>query len=165
MNEVSIQHIGTLYTYCQGAERFLQEVDAATGQIKSYLELLRADTHRNIDRIQEALSLYQSEVDDLKMEMDDLRDQRREEEDLDARRAISDDIQSVREDLAEAKEKVQQCEDDYQHAEALRREIVCRISIITNLLDELRNAVTTGTEASTDFVRKYARYLQDAITT
>lgn len=161
MDDVSVQHIGTLYAYCQGAAHFLDEIDLAAGQIEGLLEFLRADTYRNIDRIQDALSRYQSDVDDIKMEMDDLRDQKREEEDIDARRAISEDIQSCREELSEAREKVQQCEDDYLHAEVLRREIIYRISMLTSLLDELRNSVVTGTETSIDFVRKYARYLQN----
>ena len=37
MDEISVQHIGSLYDYCHSAERFLNDVESAINQMKSDL--------------------------------------------------------------------------------------------------------------------------------
>lgn len=165
MNDVSVQHIGALYDFCQSAGCFLNEIEAAINQIKNELDLLLAESYTHISRIQNALEGYKADVDDMKVQIDDLRDQMRDEENAEIRREISEEIQNCREDLSEAKEKVQLCEDDLRHAEVLHQETINRISMIKSNLDELRGSVTNDIEISTDFIRKYANYLQNTTIT
>ena len=165
MDEISVQHIGSLYDYCHSAERFLNDVESAINQMKSDLELLFADSHTYVHKIQDTLESYQSEVDDIKEEIDNLRDQMREEEDPKIRREMLEDIRNYQIDLAEAKEKVRTCKDDTRHANVLRGDIVQHITMIKELLEEFRNSAIIDTEASTNFIRKYVSYLQNATTT
>ena len=144
--DVSVGQISSLYDYCHSAEAFLSAVETAISRIKSELDLLLADTYTNINRIQDV-------------------DQMRGEEDPEVRREMSEELQSLREDLSEAKEEARQCEEDMNHAEALRREIISRVSTLEGELDNLSNSVTLKLGASTDFIRKYASYLQNATAT
>ena len=163
--DVSVGQISSLYDYCHSAEAFLSAVETAISRIKSELDLLLADTYTNINRIQDVLDRSQADVDDIKAQINDLRDQMRGEEDPEVRKEMSEELQSLREDLSEAKEEARQCEDDMNHAEALRREIISRVSTLEGELDNLSNSVTLKLGASTDFIRKYASYLQNATAT
>ena len=165
MNDISVQHSSTLYNHSHSASCFLCDIESARNQLKSDLELLFADSYTHVNRIQDALECYQSDIEGINMQIENLRDRMRAEEDTQIRREITEDIQGMGENLSEAKEMVRICKDDMRHAEVLRQEINIKISMVKSLLDELRSSVSIDIDASTDFIRKYISYLQTATTT
>ena len=86
MNDISVQHISTLYNYSHSASCFLCDIESAINQLKSDLELLFADSYTHVNRIQDALECYQSDIEGINMQIENLRDRMRAEEDPQIRR-------------------------------------------------------------------------------
>ena len=60
MNDVSVEHIGSLYDYCHSAEIFLNDIESATKQITCNLDVLLAESNIYIDKILNVLERYKS---------------------------------------------------------------------------------------------------------
>lgn len=164
MSDVSVQHIGTLYSYNKEAQCFLNEIESVIIHIKGDLELIKNDSYTHVNRIQEALEEYQSDVEDIRMDIEDLNNQLSEQEDPQAKREILNEIQNRREELSDAKNKVQACRNDERHADELRQEIDNHILAVNSLLDLFRNSVIVDIKSSTDFIQRYINYLQNITT-
>lgn len=161
MNDVSVEHIGSLYDYCHSAEIFLNDIESATKQITCNLDVLLAESNIYIDNILNALERYKSDLDQIFMEIDSLSDQLNEADDYESRLEIKYELESRKEDYAELKEEYHLCKNDYHRAKELRNVIINQISTVSLLAEEYRTKIKTDTDSSISFIKRYVSYLQD----
>lgn len=161
MDDVSVEHIGSLYDYCHSAEIFLNDIESATKQITCNLDVLLAESNIYIDKILNALERYKSDLDQIFMEIDSLSDQLNEADDYESRLEIKYELESRKEDYAELKEEYHLCKNDYHRAKELRKEIIEHISTISLLAEESKIKIKSDTNSSISFIKRYVSYLQD----
>lgn len=161
MNDVSVEHIGSLYDYCHSAEIFLNDIESATKQITCNLDVLLAESSIYIDKILNALERYKSDLDQIFMEIDSLSDQLNEADDYESRLEIKYELESRKEDYAELKEEYHLCKNDYHRAKELRNVIINQIYTVSLLAEEYRTKIKTDTDSSISFIKRYVSYLQD----
>lgn len=176
MDDVSVEHIGSLYDYCHNAESFLNDIESLTRQILNDLEIILAESNIQISRIQDVLDSYKCDIDKVQMELDDLREQLEDLEDeedddeeevyenhLDERIQLYDEINRYKIELSELQMSYNLCEDDINHAKDIRQAINNQIYTIRMIIDEAKTSIKSDTESSIFFIKKYAGYLQDII--
>lgn len=161
MNDVSVEHIGSLYDYCYSAESFLNDIESVTQQITNNLDILLVESNIYINKIQEALEHYKSECRQISIEIDSLRDQLKDTDDYDIRMEFKYELRNKKEELAELKDEYLLCKNDYHHAKELCNVIIAQISTVNILTEEYKIKIKEDTDSSISFIKRYVSYLQD----
>ena len=161
MNDVSVEHICSLYDYCYSAESFLNDIESVTQQIIDNLDILLAESNIYINKIQDVLEHYKSECRQIYIEIDGLSDQLKETDDYDIRMEVKYELRNKKEELAELKEGYFLCRNDYHNAKELYNVIITQISTINRLTEEYKIKIKEDTDSSISFIKRYVSYLQD----
>lgn len=174
MNDIFVEHIDSLSDYCHNAKSFLNDIESLSKQISNNLEIILAESNNQISRIQEALDSYKSDINRVQMELDDLREQLEDLEDdeddeeafgnnLDERIQLYDEINHYKIELSELQMSYNLCEDDINHAKDIRQDIINQIYTIRMIIEDAKTSIKSDTESSITFIKRYASYLQDII--
>lgn len=167
MNDVSVSHIDSLYSYCSQSNCFISEITSVVIKIRNSVWELVYGVDDYIQRIEYRRDKLSKIISNLEDAIDTITDQIKsayrsydgeETSQIHYLEEKRDEYESkvhfLRNDLAD-------CEDDLWRAEHIKAELFSLSSEISRELEGLLIDVSQKVDISVGFVKKYIAYLKD----
>jgi len=167
MSDVSVHDISALYSYISRADTLVSSVQQIALVISQRIQFTRDNARATVATIEAEIE----EIDEEKMGIDEcINDLRSQLQDLDAesdpdgseRAYLQQELSDERVELAEVRERLRLRQDDLRQARVLQNRVEAIWIDVGNHLTNLQGMLPAMVNRSTEFIRKYISYLQQA---